>query len=187
MIYSPSRNFATAGLAAFGLAGFSAWIGQTQWTPAYVAAVLFVASGILSLFLALRPPIEIFENHLAIGRRIIPWSDIARLDRTSCISPLIVHLTLIDEERVILVYPGDLDSGKSLLRHLRRCSRNALIDGIPYRQFWGEVLPAPSSERRLAPPPKFHILRPDDEAEVERMLQRLKTVGHIDQKSSEEK
>ena len=40
-----------------------------------------------------------------------------------------------------LVYPGDIDSGKSLLRHLRRCARNALIDGIPYKQFWGEALP----------------------------------------------
>jgi len=27
-----------------------------------------------------------------------------------------------------------------LLRHLRRYSRDALIDGIPYRQYWGEVL-----------------------------------------------
>ena len=26
-------------------------------------------------------------------------------------------------------------------RHLRRCAKDALIDGIPYRQFWGEVLP----------------------------------------------
>jgi hypothetical protein len=58
-----------------------------------------------------------------------------------------------------------------------------LIDGIPYKQFWGEVLP--SVERRQLPSPKYQLLRPDDEAEVERLFQRLKTVGHLDPKSDE--
>ena len=64
----------------------------------------------------------------------------------------------------------------------RRTARNALIDGIPYRQFWGEALP--SQERRLASP-KYQLLRPEDEAEVERLFQRLKTVGHLDKTSDE--
>ena len=73
--------------------------------------------------------------------------DIRRLDRTGWISPLIVRITLFDDSRLLLVYPGDLDTCNSLLRHLRRLSRDALIDGIPYRQYWGEVL-APASERK---------------------------------------
>ena len=61
---------------------------------------------------------------------------------------------------------------------------DALIDGIPYRQYWGEVL-APASERKQpAPLPRYRILRPEDEAEVERLYQRLKTVGNLDQKNS---
>jgi hypothetical protein len=134
--------------------------------------------------LALRPAVEIYEHHLALGKRIIPWNEIRRLDRTSWISPLIVQLTLTGDRRVMMVYPGDIDSGKSLLRQLRRCARNALIDGIPYKQFWGEALP--SHERRQLASPKYQLLRPDDEAEVERLFQRLKTVGHLD-KSTDEK
>jgi hypothetical protein len=65
---------------------------------------------------------------------------------------------------------------------LRRLSRDALIDGIPYRQYWGEVL-APPPDRKPAPPPRYRILLPDDEAEVERLYQRLKTVGNLDQKN----
>ena len=184
MTYSPSRHYATAGLIALGLAGFSGWVAWSQWNPAWVAAVLFLASAALLLFLAVQPAIEIYEHHLAIGRRIVPWTEIERLDRSSWISPLIVYLSLSENRRAILIYPGDVDSGKSLLRHLRRCAKHALIDGIPYRQFWGESLPAPANERRQLTSPKFHILRPDDEAEVERLFQRLKTVGHLDPKGS---
>ena len=92
-------------------------------------------------------------------------------------------MTLFDDSRFLLVYPGDLDSCNSLLRHLRRLSRDALIDGIPYRQYFGEVL-TPASERKQAPLPRYRILRPEDEAEVERLYQRLKTVGNLDQKNS---
>jgi hypothetical protein len=183
--YSPSRHYLTAGLVAVGLAAFSGWVAL-QWTPAFIAALLFLVSAVILIVLSLHPAIEIYENHLAIGKKIVRWTEIERLDRTSWISPLVVHLTLTGDRRVMLVYPGDIDSGKSLLRHLRRCARHALIDGIPYKQFWGELLP-PGSERRQLPSPKYQLLRPDDEAEVERLFQRLKTVGHLDPKGSDEK
>ena len=183
--YSPSRHYLTAGLAALALAAFSGWWAWS-WTPGWVAVVLFTLSGVVLLSLALRPPIEIYEHHLAIGKRIVPWSDILSLDRTSCISPLIVHLTLTGDRHITLIYPGDIDAGKSLLRHLRRCAKDALIDGIPYKQFWGELLPG-NTERRQLPSPKYPLLRPEDEADVERMYQMLKTVGHIDPKSGDEK
>ena len=183
--YAPSRHYLTAGLVALGLAGFSSWVAW-QWAPAYIAAFLFVASAAILLVLGLQPPIRVCEDHLAIGRRVILWNEIQRLDRTSWISPLMVHLTLTGDRRVLLIYPGDVDAGKSLLRHLRRCARGALIEGIPYRQFWGELLP-PAAERRQLQQPKYQLLRPEDEAEVERLFQVLKTVGHIDPRSSDEK
>jgi len=71
--------------------------------------------------------------------------DIRRLDRTGWVSPLVVRITLFDDSRQVLLYPGDLDACNALLRHLRRSSRDALIDGVPYRQYWGEVL-APVAE-----------------------------------------
>ena len=183
--YSPSRHYLSAGLVALGLAGFSGWVAW-QWAPAWVAAVLFLASAAILLALAMQPAVQVCEDHVAIGRRIIRWNEIQRLDRTSWISPLVVHLSLVGDRRVLLVYPGDIDSGKSLLRHLRRCARNALIDGIPYRQFWGELL-ATHNERPQFQSPKYQLLRPEDEAEVERLFQVLKTVGHIDPKNADEK
>lgn len=120
---------------------------------------------------------------MAIGRRIIPWMDIRRLDRTGWISPLIVRITLFDDTRFSLIYPGDIESCNNLLRHLRRLSRDALIDGIPYRQYWGEVLAA-GGEARQKIGPRYRILLPEDEAEVERLYQRLKSVGNLDQKNS---
>ena len=169
-------------MAAVVFAGLSAWNG-TSFPLAYVPAGLFLLSAGLVFFLAFRPAIEIHEGYVSIGSRIIPWMDIRRLDRTGWISPLIVRMTLFDDSRQILIYPGDLESCNGLLRHLRRLSRDALIDGIPYRQYWGEVL-APGNERKQAALPRYRILRPEDEAEVERLYQRLKTVGNLDQKNS---
>ena len=62
--------------------------------------------------------------------------------------------------------------------------RDALIDGIPYRQYWGEVLASGGDRKSVPPSPRYRILRPEDEAEVERLYQRLKTVGNLDQKNS---
>jgi hypothetical protein len=180
--YIPSRHYMWAGFVAWGLAALSGWVA-VNWTPALIALGLFLGSSGIMVFLALRPPIEIREKYLVIGNRAIPWGDIRRLDRTGWISPLIVRITLFDDSRILLIYPGDLDSANSLLRHLRRFAREALIDGIPYRQFWGEDLLAPADGKSLSSP-RYRVLRPDDEAEVERLYQRLKTVGRLDPKNS---
>jgi hypothetical protein len=172
--YGAARHYLSFGITALALAAFSGWLGL-EWAPAFVPAGLFLLSSGLLLILALRPAIEIHEEYLAIGKR--------RLDRTGWISPLIVRLTLFDDSRVLVVYPGDLDCCNSLLRNLRRLSRDALIDGVPYRQYWGEAL-NPGPDRRQLPAPRYRLLRPEDEAEVEKLYQRLKTVGHLDQKNT---
>ena len=185
--YLPSRHYLAAGFVALGLSAFSFWCG-IHWYPyaAFIPAVLFLLTALLILGVTLRSTVEIHESHLKMQGRVIPWAQVRRLDRTGWISPLVLYITLLDNTRLMLVYPGDLESANSLLRHLRRYSREALIEGVPYRQFWGDAL-APAPERRQMPSPKYHLLRPDDEAEVERMFQRLKTVGHIDPKSADEK
>ena len=180
--YLPARQYLWFGISAVVLAGLSGWLG-TEMAPAMVPAGLFLLTAAILFLLAFRPPNEIHEGYVSIGSRIIPWMDIRRLDRTGWVSPLILRITLFDDSRLLLIYPGDLDSCNSLLRHVRRLSRDAVIDGIPYRQYWGEAL-APSGERKPAPLPRYRILRPEDEAEVERLYQRLKTVGNLDQKNS---
>ena len=180
--YLPARHYLSFAIVAVALAGFAGWLGL-DWPPAFIPAVLFFLSSVLLFLMAFRPAIEIHEDYLAVGKRIVAWMDIRRLDRTGWISPLIVRVTLFDDSRMTLIYPGDLDSCNSLLRHLRRLSRDALIDGIPYRQYWGEVLLSGNDAKQLAGP-RYRILRPEDEAEVERLYQRLKTVGNLDQKNS---
>lgn len=182
--YIPSRRYASLTLVALSGAGLSAWIGQ-HWAPSWIAAGLFIASAIAMAIVAFRPAIEIHETHLAIGRRLLPWTEIRRVDQTGWTAPLAVHLTLLSGERMVLFYPGDLDACGSLLRHIRRYSRSALLDGVPYRQFWGEPPVAVKAARETVQ--KYPVLPPEEEEEIERMLQRLRTVGHIDSRSSDEK
>ena len=186
--YLPARHYLWFGVAAVvlallsALAVFAGWLGLGL-PLALIPAALFLLTAALLFAMAFRPGIEVHEGYVSIGKRHIPWMDIRRLDRTGWISPLVLRMTLYDDTRLMLVYPGDLDSCNSLLRHLRRFATDALIDGIPYRQYWGELL-APGVERKQVPAPRYRILRPEDEAEVERLYQRLKTVGHLDQKNS---
>jgi hypothetical protein len=188
--YLPARHYLWFAAAALALAGVSLW-RALSWNPgswayltlALAPAALCVPAAAFLLLLAFRPAIEIHEGYLAIGRRVIPWMDIRRLDRTGWMVPLVVRITLFDDSRHLLFYTGDPDSCNALLRHLRRSSRDAMIDGVPYRQYWGEVL-APVVESPQPLPPRYRILRAEDEAEVERLYQRLKTVGNLDQKNS---
>jgi hypothetical protein len=180
--YCCSSHYLWAGLVTLAVTVFCGWVSLT-WPLAWIAVGLFLATAAIVLFLAVRPPVEIYESHLKVGGRAIPWMQIRRLDNSSRL-PLIVRLTLADKTRILLVYPGDPDSSTGLLRHLRRFSREALIDGVPYRQFWGESQ-AVAPERKQAPP-RYPLLLPDDEAEVERLLQRLKSVGHLDSRTSSE-
>jgi hypothetical protein len=181
--YEPARHYLWFGIGAVLLAGLAGWFGYAYAPVSYAAAALFLLTAGLLLGMAFRPAIETHEGYLAIGGRVIPWMDIRRLDRTGWISPLIVRITLFDDTRFSLIYPGDIDECNALLRHLRRLSRDALIDGIPYRQYWGEVL-ATGTEPRQKIGPRYRILLPEDEAEVERLYQRLKSVGNLDQKNS---
>ena len=187
--FTPSRVYISLTLFAVCGAVFSAWTA-IRWTPSWIAAGLFAVSGLVLAVVTLRPAIEIYERHLAIGRRKIAWSDVRRVDQTGWNTPLAVVLTLRDDQRVLLLYPGDLDSANSLLRHLRRFSREALLDGVPYREFWGELPaaePAANSVAQSEAPARYPVLRAEDEDEVERLFQRLKSVGHLESKSSDEK
>jgi hypothetical protein len=182
--YTPSRRYYSLALIACGGALLSGWTAL-RWAPAWIAAAAFAITALAILAFALRPAIEIYETHLSVGRRAVAWGDIRRLDQTGWNAPLAVYLTLADGHRFLVLYPGDLDSSTSLLRHLRRYSREALLDGIPYRQFWGEA----ASERKQVtpPPPRYPLLRSEDEEEVEKMFQKLKSVGHIDGRGPDEK
>jgi hypothetical protein len=197
--FTPSRRYLMMGIAAVCGTALSVW-SALRWDPfrpdawslaplfsplhlnfnlSWLAAVLFAIPAVALLALAFRPAIEIHSSYLRIGKQEIPWARIRRLDQSGWNVPLLVYLTLDDDRRITLLHPGDADSSGSLLRHLRRSAREALLDGVPYRQFWGEP-PAAAAPPRIAPV-RYPLLRPEDEDEVERMFQRLKSAGHLEQ------
>lgn len=160
------------------------WVAL-RWPFAWVAVALALVSAGAVFLVAFGPRIEIYESHLKIGNRTIPWAHIRRLDRISSV-PLMVRVTLADKRRVLVVHAGDAGSSRSLLRHVRRYAREALIDGVPYKQFWGGA-PGTQGERKQLTPPQYPLLMPEDEAEIERLFQKLKAEGHLDQKGSRPK
>jgi len=183
--YTPSRRFLSLTLFAFAGTLFSAWIGLSWW-PSWIAAGMFFVSTVGLAIVTIRPVIEIHETHLKIGQRLIPWTEVRAVDQTRWSSPLAIYLTLSGEQRHLILYSGDLDASNSLRRHLQRFSRRAMLDGVPYREFWGEPVVAETKAPDAAPA-RYPVLRPEDEEEVERMFQRLKSAGRIDARSSDEK
>ena len=188
--YRPSRRYILfAALAVSGTA-FCAWTGL-RWPSTWIAAGLFALTSAALIALVSRPIIEIHETHLQLGRRVIFWREIQRLDQTGWVAPLAVNLTLANDRHVRLVYAGDLDSATSLLRHLRRYSRHALLDGVPYGQAWGEMgktpEPTPAPQQQQIPTASHHpFLSAEDEQEIEKMFQRLKSVGRLDSRGSDD-
>jgi hypothetical protein len=130
----------------------------------------------------MRPALEIHGTHLRVGKRVIFWSEIQKLDRIALkdgapwLAPLLLRLTLHKQGQLLIFHPGDADSCISLLRHVYRYSRTAQLDGVPYNEFWGE--PPPVAAPLALPPPRLLLL--EDEEEVERLFQRLKVAGRLD-------
>jgi hypothetical protein len=182
--YSPARHYAPAAVAALALAVFAGWCGWT-WKPAFIPAVLFLCSSALLAFLATRPPIIIREGSWSVGDDSFLWAEVERLDTTGWTSPLILRVTLRGGRILHVIYPGDGESAGKLLRQMRRLARGAWIEGIPYKQYWGESIVSGAEEPPSAPP-RYRVLRPEDEAEVERLYNRLKAAGRIDHPASSE-
>jgi hypothetical protein len=164
------------------LAVFSAWCGL-HWPLAFLPATIFVLFSVVLYYLGTRPVIEVGESYLSIGKETIRWGEVERIDSTVWTSPLVLQLGLRDGRAVRLIYPGDIESASRLIRQMRRLAREAVLDGVPYRQYWGEVVPFRAEAQKLQVP-RYRLMRPEDEADVERLYQRLKTVGHLDPRSS---
>lgn len=175
--FAPSRLYLTAAAVALGLTTFSAWFTM-RWWPAGIATALFMCTSALILWLATRPVVEVREDALAIGKRAIPWKAIRRVDQTGWVAPLVLYLTLEGGERLQVLYPGDAESSNELLGLIQRKSSSALLNGIPWPRIFGE----PEEERQepmAEAAPKMKVLTDDDEAEVERLYQQLRTAGRF--------
>ena len=78
--YVPARYYLWFGLAAAALSGLAGWLGW-NWMPlALVACGLLSLTAILLLVMFFRPAIEVHEGYFSIGKRVVPWMDVRRLD-----------------------------------------------------------------------------------------------------------
>jgi hypothetical protein len=189
--FLPSRQYARVGWAALAgslvcvLCGFGAPL-------AFIPALLCALTAAAIFWLAARPPIRLGVTQFNIGERSIAWREVREINRSrfnnsGFVSPLILHLRLTNARYKFLIYPGEPDRVEGLLKALRKNAHSASFDGVPYRDFWMWNDPAAEDPRPALPPasaPPVHLFSREDEEEIERLYQKLKTVGRLDSRSS---
>jgi hypothetical protein len=172
--YPAARALLFAGLGGLALAAVSASI-SLSFPAAWVATGALALSGLIAVGMGLIPGVEIGDTHLVQRRTRISWTDIYQVRRLAA-TPLILRLTLASREETLVIYCGPRSARESLLHDIRLMSRSAVIDGVSYREFWGLGADEPGKSK----PRRYPLLLADDEAEVERMFQQLKSVGHLE-------
>jgi hypothetical protein len=158
-------------MVALALATLSGFV-IPRWALAAIPTGLFIASAALNFFLATRPVIVLTTEDVSIGSKSFRWLDIVRIDRTGWVSPLVVWLALADGSRQLMIYPGALSGSRRLSADL---DRRLYASREPDR---GQAVTADVDS---APPDRLPLLTAEDEADVERLFQRLKSVGHLEQ------
>ncbi|MGH9639660.1 MAG: hypothetical protein ACRD3Y_06330 [Bryobacteraceae bacterium] len=188
-IYRPSRLYARLAWAALASSVVCAlfalrapWAGIPSGLCAITAAGLF--------WLAARPEIRLGDSQFNIGERAIAWREVREINSSRfvsrlVVSPLVLDLKLTNSRRKTLVFPGEPEQIARLMFHLRKNSFLASFDGVPFRTYWA-CSSADASKQTESGEPPAHVLSTEDEEEIERMYQKLKSVGHIDSKKSDE-
>ncbi len=182
-IFVPSRLYSRVGWAALAgsvvcvLCGFRAPL-------AFVPGVLCAGTAAALFWLAARPAIRIGETQFNIGERAIAWREIREINTSRFLSPLVLHLQLTNARRRILIYPGEPERIEKLLLQLRKNSQLATFDGVAYRDYWTWLsMNGSRSETPVLDQP-VRMLSSEEEDEIERLYQKLKTVGRLDTRSA---
>ena len=166
--------------------------GRRSWAPCFarwarfasrlalIPALAFAGGAAALFWLAARPPIRIGETQFNVGERAIAWREIREINRSRFVSPLVLRLRLTNSRQKVLVYPGEPEQVQRLLIELRRNSQLATFDGVTYRDYWTWcTLNSPQGHDPLLEQP-VRMFSAEDEAEVERLYQKLKAVGRLD-------
>jgi len=183
-VFVPSRVYARVGWATV-LGSVLCVLGAFREPLALIPALAFAAAGAALFWLAARPPIRIGETQFNVGERAIAWREIREINRSRFVSPLVLRLRLTNSRQKVLVYPGEPEQVQRLLIELRRNSQLATFDGVTYRDYWTWcTLNSPQDPTPLLEQP-VRMFSAEDEAEVERLYQKLKAVGRLDPCSPE--
>jgi|SRR5579875_3360172 len=182
--YLPSRLYARVGWAALAgsaicvLCGFRA---PLAFIPGFLCAVTAAAL----FWFSARPAIRIGETQFNIGERAIAWREVREINSSRFVSPLILKLKLTNSRSKMLVFPGEPEQIARLMFQLRKNSHLASFDGVAHRDYWTWTsLTGLSGDNPVMDQP-VRMLSPDEEDEIERMYQKLKTVGRIDSRASD--
>jgi hypothetical protein len=183
-IFVPARVYARVGWAT--LAGSLLCVLAAFREPlTLIPALVFACAAAALFWLAARPPIRIGETQFNVGERAIAWREIREINRSRFVSPLVLRLRLTNSRQKVLIYPGEPEQVQRLLTELRRNSQLATFDGVTYRDYWTWcTLNAPQGHNPLLEQP-VRMFSTEDEAEVERLYQKLKTVGRLDTRTPE--
>jgi hypothetical protein len=130
--------------------------------------------------LGARPVIRTGENQFNIGERAIAWREVREINTSRFKSPLLLWLKLTNSRSKVLVFPGEPARIAHLLVQFRKHAQLATFDGVAYRDFWtwANLTGLPGDTPVLEQPVK--MLTREEEDEIERMYQTLKTVGRLD-------
>ncbi len=176
--YQPSRLYSRAGWAA--LAGSLVCVLCGLRAPfAFIPGFLCAGTAVALFWLAARPAIRIYDVQFNIGERAIAWREIREIN-SSFTSPLVLKIKLTNMRRKLLIFPGEPERIARLMYQLRKHSYLATFDGVTYRDYWmwSSVTGADKEHAGFDPP--VRMVSSDDEQEIERMYQKLKSVGRLD-------
>lgn len=183
-LYRPWRLYARAGWVAFAGTLISCLCGLYE-PFAFIPAGLLLLSSALLFWFATRPPVLTFPSQFNIGKRSIAWQEVRSIDQVFG-SPLILRLKLTNNRRKLLIFPGEPVRITKLIAQIRNRSFLATFDGVPYRDFhvWSRFTDAEAEELGLHQP--VQMISPSDEQEIERLYQKLKTVGRLDSSATDD-
>ncbi|MBV8808882.1 MAG: hypothetical protein JO033_09415 [Acidobacteriaceae bacterium] len=185
-IFVPSRLYARVGWAALAgslvcvLCGFRAPL-------AFIPGLLCAITAAALFWLAARPAIRVGENQFNVGDRAIAWREVREVNRSRFLSPLVVRIKLTNSRQKILVYPGEPDRIERLMFQLRKNSELATFDGVAYRDYWTWLSLSGSNGDASTLDQPVRMLSEEEEDEIERLYQKLKTVGRLDSRGADPK
>jgi hypothetical protein len=182
-VYQPSRLYARAGWAA--LAGSLVCVLCGLRAPlALIPGCLCALTGAGLFWLASRPAIHVSVSQFSVGERAIAWREIREINSTVA-SPLVLRIKLTNARKRLLIFPGEPEKIARLMYQLRKNSYLATFDGVAYRDYWTwSSMSEGDADRPLLDHP-VRMLSSDDEDEIERMFQKLKSVGRLDSRSDD--
>jgi hypothetical protein len=176
-LYSRTGWAALAGVVVSVLCGFRA-------PMAFIPGLLCSLTALILFWLAARPSIRISDTQFNIGERAIAWREVREINSSRFLSPLILKIRLTNSRYVMLFYPGEPDRIEQLLFQLRKNSHLASFDGVAHRDYWTWLnLNASHEDGKTMVDTPVRMLSREEEEEIERMYQKLKTVGRLDSRS----